>query len=57
MHFFKETLQSEIIPELFEQGIVKLNDIRIVEGATTVERVQSALALLRARAVSGERMV
>ncbi|KAF9947227.1 hypothetical protein BGZ72_010779 [Mortierella alpina] len=55
--FFKEKLQSEILPALLAQGIIKPNNQRIVEGKTLVERAQNALSLLRSRAVSGEKLV
>jgi hypothetical protein len=55
--FFKEKLMSEIVPALVEQGVVKPNKHRVVEGATMLERAQKALDLLRQRAVSGERLV
>ncbi|KAG0201626.1 hypothetical protein BGX28_005595 [Mortierella sp. GBA30] len=54
---FKEKLQPEIIPALLEQGVIKPNNQRVVEGATLVERAQNALSLLRSRAVSGEKLV
>ncbi|KAG9255167.1 chaperonin 10-like protein [Emericellopsis atlantica] len=55
--FFKDTLQSEIVPSLLAQGIVKPNNYRLVEGASLLERAQKALDLLRQRAASGERLV
>ncbi|VUC22421.1 unnamed protein product [Clonostachys rosea] len=55
--FFKEHLQPEIIPALVEQGVVHPNKYRVVEGKDMVERAQNALDLLRARAVSGERLI
>ncbi|CAH0059709.1 unnamed protein product [Clonostachys solani] len=55
--FFKEHLQPEIIPALVEQGVVHPNNYRVVEGKDLVERAQNALDLLRARAVSGERLI
>ncbi|TVY36120.1 Protein TOXD [Lachnellula subtilissima] len=40
-HFYlEEKLQSEIMPTLLEQGIVKPNKYRIIEGKTLVERAQ-----------------
>ncbi len=54
---FKDRLQSEIVPALLEQGIVKSNKKRVVEGKTLLERAENALALLRDRAPSGEKLV
>ncbi|TDZ36788.1 Deshydrogenase mlcG [Colletotrichum spinosum] len=54
---FKDKMQTEIIPTLLEQGIVRPNPHRIVEGATLLERAQDAIVLLRNKAVSGERLV
>lgn len=55
--FFKEKLQSEIIPALLKEGIVTPNRQRIVEGETVVERAQNALDILRKKDVSGEKLV
>lgn len=55
--FFKNHLQSEIVPALLEQGIIKPNKVRIVEGKTMLERAENALQLLRIQAVSGEKLV
>ena len=55
--FFKEKLQSEIVPKLLENGIVKPNRYRTVEGATLLERAERALAELRSGNVSGEKLV
>ena len=55
--FFKEHLQSEIVPALLEQGVVKPNRRRVVEDATLLERVQKAIDMLRRKEVSGERLV
>ncbi|WYZ42818.1 hypothetical protein EsH8_VI_000517 [Colletotrichum jinshuiense] len=55
--FFKEKLQREIVPALLEQGIIKPNKQKIVEGATMLERAQKAIELLRKRDPSGERLV
>ena len=54
---FKEKLQSEIMPTLLGQGIVKPNKYRVIEGKTLVERAQRALDALRRKEVSGERLV
>ncbi|KAK0375322.1 zinc-binding dehydrogenase [Colletotrichum limetticola] len=55
--FFKEKMQREIVPTLLEQGIIKPNKQKIVEGATMLERAQKAIELLRKRDPSGERLV
>ncbi|KAK1597850.1 zinc-binding dehydrogenase [Colletotrichum navitas] len=55
--FFKEKMQREIVPTLLEQGIIKPNKEKIVEGATMLERAQKAIELLRKREPSGERLV
>ncbi|KAH7130049.1 chaperonin 10-like protein [Dendryphion nanum] len=55
--FFKEKLQSEIMPDFLSRGIVKPNEQRVVEGKTLLERAQKALDALRRKEVSGERLV
>lgn len=55
--FFKEKLQSEIMPTLLEQGIVRPNRYRLIEGKTLLERAQAAIDALRRKEVSGERLV
>ncbi|KAH8820146.1 chaperonin 10-like protein [Xylogone sp. PMI_703] len=55
--FFKEYLQSTIVPTLLEQGIIRPNKQKIVEGKTLLERAQKALDILRRRDVSAERLV
>ncbi|GKT63483.1 zinc-binding dehydrogenase [Colletotrichum tofieldiae] len=55
--FFKEKMQREIVPTLLEQGIIKPNKQKIVEGATMLERAQKAIELLRKKDPSGERLV
>ena len=55
--FFKDRLQSEIIPALLEKGVVQPNKTRVVEGKTLLERAQKALSLLRDQAPSGEKLV
>lgn len=55
--FFKEKLQPEIMPTLLEQGIVKPNRYRLVEGKTLLKRAQGAIDALRRKEVSGERLV
>lgn len=54
---FAEKLQNEIMPAALEEGWIKPNKVRIVEGDTLLERAQKAMDLLRARAVSGEKLV
>lgn len=55
--FFKNHLQPNIMPELLARGVIQPNKQRIVEGATLLERAEKALALLRERDVSGEKLV
>lgn len=55
--FFKNHLQPEIMPELLAKGLIQPNKQHIVEGATLLERAEKALALLRQRDVSGEKLV
>ncbi|KAK3936489.1 chaperonin 10-like protein [Diplogelasinospora grovesii] len=55
--FFKDHLQPEIVPALLEQGVIKPNKARVVEGKTLLERAQNALDLLRIGAPSGEKLV
>ncbi|KAI1759026.1 GroES-like protein [Hypoxylon sp. FL1150] len=54
--FFKQKLQTEIIPELLAAGHVVPNRFRVVEGRDMLERATKALGLLR-RGVSGEKLV
>lgn len=55
--FFKEHLQSTIMPQMLEMGVVKPNRQRVVEGKMVLERAQRALDMLRRKEVSGERLV
>lgn len=55
--FFRDHLQPEIVPALLEQGVIKPNKQRVVDGSTLLERAQKALDLLRDRAPSGEKLV
>jgi hypothetical protein len=55
--FFKENLQSVIMPTLLEQGVVKPNKVKIVNGKTLLDRAQAAMNALRKRQQSGERLV
>ncbi|PQE28992.1 Zinc-binding dehydrogenase protein [Rutstroemia sp. NJR-2017a BBW] len=55
--FFKNKLQSEIMPNLLADGAVRPNNYRVIEGKTLLERAQSALDTLRRKEVSGERLV
>lgn len=50
-------MQREIVPKLLEDGIIKPNKQKIVEGATMLERAQRAIELLRKKDPSGERLV
>jgi hypothetical protein len=45
------------MPTFLEQGIVKPNRYRLIEGETLVERAQAAIDALRRKEVSGERLV
>ena len=54
---WKEKLQSEIVPTLLRDGVVKPNRQRIVEEATLLDRAESAMSLLRGRELRGERAV
>ncbi|KAI1743803.1 GroES-like protein [Xylaria scruposa] len=53
---FREKLQTEIMPTLLEQGIVKPNRYRIAEGKTLLERAEKALNAMREGA-SGEKVI
>ncbi|KAJ4390270.1 hypothetical protein N0V85_007385 [Neurospora sp. IMI 360204] len=55
--FMKYHGQPDIVPALLEQGVVKPNKQRIVEGATLLERAMNALRILRNREQSGEKLV
>ncbi|PQE15364.1 Zinc-binding dehydrogenase protein [Rutstroemia sp. NJR-2017a BVV2] len=55
--FFKNKLQSEIMPTLLADGAVRPNNYRVIEGKTLLERAQRALDTLRRKEVSGERLV
>lgn len=55
--FFAEHLQPEIMPALIEQGAVKPNKVRVVQGKSMLARAQNALDMLRRKEVSGERLV
>lgn len=45
------------MPAMLEQGVIKSNRARVVEGRTFLERAQNALDMLRRKEVSGERLV
>ena len=45
------------MPQLLGQGVVQPNKQRVIEGKTMLERAQTALDLLREKAISGEKMV
>lgn len=53
---FREKLSTEIIPTLLEQGIVRPNRYRVIEGETLLERAKKALDIIR-DGVSGEKLV
>ncbi|RYC62778.1 hypothetical protein CHU98_g3430 [Xylaria longipes] len=53
---FREKLQTEIIPALLQQGVVKPNRYRIVEGETLLERAKKSLDAMREGA-SGEKII
>ncbi|KAE8447816.1 hypothetical protein EG329_010210 [Mollisiaceae sp. DMI_Dod_QoI] len=53
----KNSLQSEIMPTMLAEGIVKPNSYCIIEGKTLLERAQAAMDALRRKEVSGERLV
>lgn len=54
---FKYHLQPDMMPELLARGVIQPNKQRVVEGKTLLERAERALALLRDREVSGEKLV
>ncbi|KAI0816570.1 GroES-like protein [Xylaria sp. FL0064] len=53
---FREKLQTEIMPALLAQGVVKPNRYRIVEGRTLLERATKGLNAMREGA-SGEKVI
>ncbi|KAB5530285.1 chaperonin 10-like protein [Coniochaeta sp. 2T2.1] len=55
--FFKDHLQADVVPALLEQGVIKPNKLRVVEGKTMLERAENARLILRNQAVSGEKLV
>lgn len=55
--FFKYHLQPDIMPALLEDGTIKPNKQRVVEGETILEKAEQALSLFRDGAVSGEKVV
>lgn len=55
--FFRQHLQSSIMPTMLAKGIIKPNPQRVVEGATLLERAQKSIDMLRRKEVSGERLV
>lgn len=54
---FKYHLQPDIMPALLQDGTIRPNKQRLVEGKTLLERAEKALALFRDGAVSGEKVV
>lgn len=55
--FFKFHLQPDIMPEVLAKKVIQPNKQRVVEGSTLLDRAERALALLRDRDVSGEKLV
>lgn len=55
--FFKYHLQPEIMPALLQDGSVRPNKQRLVEGETLLQRAEQALSLFRDGSVSGEKVV
>ncbi|TFL00063.1 chaperonin 10-like protein [Pterulicium gracile] len=55
--YLRNNLQPVIMPAMLEQGVIKPNRARVVEGRTFLERAQNALDMLRRKEVSGERLV
>lgn len=55
--FFKYHLQPDIMPALLQDGTIRPNKQRLVEGKTLLERAEQALSLFRDGAVSGEKVV
>lgn len=55
--YLREHLQATIMAEMLAQGLVKPNKVRIIEGATMLERAQNALDTLRSADYSGEKLV
>ena len=55
--FFRDHLQASIMPAMLDQGVIKPNPQRVVQGKTLLERAQSAMNALRRKDVSGERLV
>ncbi|KAI0426711.1 GroES-like protein [Xylaria sp. FL1042] len=53
---FREKLQTEIMPALLAQGIVKPNRYRIAEGRTLLERATNGLNAMR-QGASGEKVI
>jgi hypothetical protein len=53
---FREKLQTEIMPALLAQGIVRPNRYQVIEGSSLLERATKALNLLR-EGVSGEKLI
>jgi NADPH:quinone reductase-like Zn-dependent oxidoreductase len=55
--FLANKLQTEIMPAVLRMGIIKPNDIVVVEGETVLQRAEKALGMLRNKEVSGARLV
>ncbi|KAF2815411.1 GroES-like protein [Mytilinidion resinicola] len=55
--FFRDHLQTEVMPTMLKEGIVTPNKQRIIEGNTLLERAQKAMDIMRRKEQSGERLV
>ncbi|EPQ52945.1 GroES-like protein [Gloeophyllum trabeum ATCC 11539] len=55
--FLKSHLQTEIVPGLLGQGAVKPLRAKVIEGSSSVEALNKAVALLKDGVVSGEKLV
>ena len=55
--FFRQYLQSSIMPTMLAEGIIKPNPRRVVEGSTLLDRAQKSIDMLRRKEASGERLV
>ena len=55
--FFRQHLQSSIMPSMLVKGVIKPNAHRVIEGSTLLERAQKSIDTLRRKEISGERLV
>jgi len=53
----KEKLQPKIMPDLVGKGLIKPNRYRLVEGATLLERAQSAFDVFKRGEGTPERLI